>query len=69
MYRIKSPKIIFFLQVQNKIVLSRLSHDIEELRWRVEESKLRLTGELKVATPGYSSFNDVETFSKMSIFF
>ncbi|XP_075241513.1 uncharacterized protein LOC142336508 isoform X3 [Convolutriloba macropyga] len=33
--------------VQNKILLSRLTHEISELRWRVEEAKLRLTGELK----------------------
>ncbi len=35
-------------KVQNKIVLSRLTHDISELRWRLEEAKLKLTGELKV---------------------
>ena len=43
-----STKVLCF-QVQNKIVLSRLTHDISELRWRVEEAKLRLTGELKVS--------------------
>lgn len=48
--------IVLCPQTNQRMSLARLQHEVEELRRRIEELKVKLTAEMKVCLPAFIFF-------------